>query len=82
VKRYVHARIGAEERARLDELKRVTGETESSLVKRGLRLVHEREVEARQRSALQVAKELRLVGKYQGPPDLSTNERYLDDFGR
>ena len=83
MKNYVHARLDREERARLDELKRVTGETESALVKKGLRLVHEREVgTGGTRSALEIAKKLKLVGKYRGPADLSTNRKYLDDFGR
>ena len=80
MKHYVHARLGPEERAQLDELKEATGETESALVKQGLRLVHERAVRSR-RSALDVAG--RLVGKYRGGPnDLSTNRKHLDDFGR
>jgi hypothetical protein len=81
MKTYVHARIDREDRARLDELKQVTGETETALVKRGLRLVHEHEVRARRkRTALNVAR--KLVGKYRGPSDLSTNKKYLDDLGR
>lgn len=81
VKAYVHARLDPEDRARLDELKRITGETETALVKKGLRLVHEHEVEARRtRTALEIAG--RLVGKYRGPSDLSTNKKYLDDLGR
>ena len=79
MKNYVHARLDREARAQLDELKKATGETESALVKRGLRLVHE-QVRPR-RSALEVAG--RLVGKYSGgPKDLSTNKKHLDDFGR
>jgi hypothetical protein len=81
MKTYVHARLDPEDRARLDELKQVTGETETALVKRGLRLVHEREVQAqRKRTALEIAG--KLVGKYRGPSDLSTNKKYLDDLGR
>ena len=80
MKKYVHARLTPEERARLEELKKATGETESSLVKKGLRLVHEHELRAR-RSALDVAG--RLVGTYRGGPrDLSANQKHLDDFGR
>ena len=79
MKNYVHARLTRDERRRLDELKRATGETESTLVKRGLRLV---EAQVRpQRSALDVAGDL--VGKYAGKfTDLSTNKKHLDDFGR
>ncbi len=81
MKAYVHARLDPEDRARLDELKRVTGETETALVKRGLRIVHEREVKSRRTpTALQIAG--KLVGKYRGPSDLSTNKKYLDDLGQ
>lgn len=80
MKPYVHARLGPDERRQLEELKRVTGESETKLVKEGLRLVHEREVHGR-RSVLDVAG--RTVGKYRGgPKDLSTNKKHLDDFGR
>lgn len=79
MKAYVHARLGPADRDRLAELKQATGETDSALVKRGLQLVHEREVR-RRRSALDVAREF--VGKYRGgPADLSTNRKHLDDFG-
>jgi hypothetical protein len=79
MKTYVHARLGRDERAQLDALKKATGKSESDLVKHGLRLVHER-VKGR-RSALDAAG--RLVGKYRGGPrDLSTNHTHLDDFGR
>jgi hypothetical protein len=80
VKRYVHARLGPEERALLDELRRATGKSETALVKDGLRLVHEREVQT-SRSVLEVARPL--IGRFRGGPnDLSTNRRHLDDFGR
>jgi hypothetical protein len=50
-------------------------------VKKGLRLVHERELKARRHgTALEIAG--KLVGKYRGPSDLSTNKKYLDDLGR
>lgn len=78
MKNYVHARLGAEERAQLEELKRATGDTESALIKRGIQLVHEREVRSR-RSVLDVAG--RIVGKHRGPKDLSTNRKHLDGFG-
>jgi hypothetical protein len=79
MKKYVHARLDPEERACLEELKKATGETESALVKRGLRLVHEHEVR-RRRPALRIAG--RFVGKYRGgPKDLSTGRKHLQDFG-
>lgn len=81
MKGYVHARLDARDRARLDELKRLTGESESALVKKGLRLVHDREVRThRKQNALTIAG--KLVGKYRGPSDLSVNKSYLDDLGR
>lgn len=79
MKNYVHARLGPEERAQLEELKRATGDTESRLIKRGLQLVHEREVRSR-RSVLDVAG--RIAGKYRGPRDLSTNKKHLEGFGK
>lgn len=80
MKPYVHARLGPDERRQLEALKRVTGEGETTLVKEGLHLVHEREVRGR-RSVLYVAG--RTVGKHRGgAKDLSTNRNHLDDFGR
>jgi hypothetical protein len=78
MKVYVHARISGEERTALDELKRVTGLTESEIVRRGLQLVT---AEARgQRSALELAGES--VGRFAaGPRDLSSNSAHLDRFG-
>jgi len=79
MKQYVHARLGRDERRLLDELKKATGQSESALVKEGLRLVHERTRGGQ--SVLETAG--RLVGRYRGgPADLSTNRRHLDDFGR
>jgi len=80
MKDYVHARLAPEERAQLEELKRITGDSETALVKKGLRLVHEHEVRA-MRSVLDLAGTF--VGKYRGGPrDLSTNKKHLEDFGR
>lgn len=80
MKRYVHARLGEEDGARLEELRKATGETDSALVKRGLRLVYERERRAG-KSVLQAAG--RLKGKYRGGPrDLSSNKKHLEGFGR
>ena len=78
VKTYVHARLSPEERAQLEELKKATGETESRLIKRALRLVHEREVRSR-RSVLDVARAF--VGTHRGPKDLSTGRKHLEGFG-
>jgi hypothetical protein len=80
MKSYVHARLGERERALLEELKKATGETESALVKKGLRLVYETEVRTRT-SVLDAAG--KLAGKYSGGPrDLSSNKKHLEGFGR
>ena len=78
MKRYLHARLGKDDRAALDALKKATGETESALVRRGLQLVS-RELGQEQGSALERAG--RSVGKYRGPRDLSTNPKHLERFG-
>ena len=79
MKSYIHARLAREDSALLEELKKATGESESQLVRRGLRLVRERV--ARRRSALDVAGSS--VGKFKkGPKDLSTNKKHMDGFGR
>jgi hypothetical protein len=78
MKAYIHARLDANDRVVLQQLKRATGRTESELIRRGLRLVAE--AEGRQRSALDVAG--RSVGRFQkGPRDLSTNRKHLRGFG-
>ena len=78
MKTYIHARLGPEERATLDELKTKTGHTESELVRRGLQLVALEE--RRRRSALDLAG--RSVGRFKkGPRDLSTNRKHLEGFG-
>ena len=53
MKTYVHARLSADDRAVLEELKKATGRSESELLRRGLRLVRQ-ELE-KQGSALQLA---------------------------
>jgi hypothetical protein len=78
MKSYIHARLGAEERAALEELKAKTGRTESELVRRGLQLVAREE--RRRGSALDLAGSS--VGRFRkGPRDLSTNRRHLAGFG-
>lgn len=79
MKDYVHARLGKEERNLLKELKKATGETETALVKKGLRLVYQREIGVK-KNALEVAGDL--VGCVKGgPPDLSTNKKYMEGYG-
>ena len=78
MKAYIHARLGAADRAVLEELKQSTGRTESEIVRRGLRLMAKEE--GRRRSALDVAG--RSVGRFKnGPRDLSTNTGRLEGFG-
>ena len=78
MKTYIHARLGREDRAVLENLKAATGESESELVRRGLHLVS-KEL-GRTRSARDVAG--RSVGKFKkGPTDLATNGKHLDGFG-
>jgi len=78
MKAYIHARLGDEERAALEELKRSTGQTESEIVRRGLQLVAAEE--RRRRSALQLAG--KSVGRFKkGPRDLSANKKHLEGFG-
>ena len=79
MKAYVHARLGDEDRAALEELKQSTGCSESEIVRRGLKLVAAEE--RRRRSALDLAG--RSVGRFKrGPRDLSTNRTHLEDFGK
>jgi hypothetical protein len=78
VKAYIHARLGADERAVLEELKTKTGQTESALVRRGLELVAREE--RRRQSALELAGAS--VGRFKdGPRDLSANRKHLEGFG-
>jgi hypothetical protein len=78
MKTYIHARLGDDDRAALEELKETTGQTESEIVRRGLRLVAQEE--RRRRSALDLAG--RSVGRFKnGPRDLSTNRKHLEGFG-
>ena len=79
MKPYIHARLSKEDHTVLQELKRATGESESELVRRGLRRILADVGPAR--SALDAAGSS--VGKFgKGPADLSTNRRHLDEFGK
>lgn len=78
MKTYIHARLGDQERAALEELKQSTGQTESEIVRRGLQLAAAEQ--RRRRSALDLAG--RSVGRFKkGPRDLSTNRKHLEGFG-
>ena len=78
MKTYLHARLAKADSVILQEVKAATGETDSEIVRRGLRLVAQ---EARgRRSALDLAG--RSVGRFKnGPRDLSTNREHLEGFG-
>ena len=79
MKGYIHARLHKEDSAVLQELKHATGQSESQLVRRGLRLM--RDTLGGKPSALDLAG--RSVGRFKkGPADLSTNKKRLDGFGR
>jgi hypothetical protein len=79
MKGYIHARLSKEDAIVLKELKAATGESESQLVRRGLRLVHD--ALAGRRSALDLARNS--AGKFKmGAKDLSTNQKHLDGLGR
>jgi len=78
MKSYIHARLSREDRVLLDELKAKTGDSDSEIVRRGLRLV--RESVAPGPSALDLAGAS--VGKFtRGPKTLSTDPSHLDGFG-
>jgi hypothetical protein len=78
MKAFVHARLRARERQLLRDLKAATGRTESEIVRRGLELVAEEDLQ--RRSALDLAGSS--VGRFKGGPrDLSTNRRHLESFG-
>jgi hypothetical protein len=79
MKAYIHARLSPDDRRVLDELKRLTGQSESDLVRQGLRMA--RASLGRPHSALDLAG--RSVGRFPGgPKDLSTHPRHFDGFGR
>lgn len=78
-KTYIHARLGREDRAVLEDVKNATGRSESEIVRRGLRLLQQEL--GRTRSALDVAGPS--AGRFKkGPTDLATNRRHLDGFGK
>ncbi len=77
---YVHARLGKEDRNILRELRKVTGKSTSSLVKNGLKLVYQQEVQHK-KSALEVAG--KSVGKFSSNVrDLSTNKKHMEGYGK
>lgn len=80
MKNYIHARLDREEQALLKELLKATGETISALVKKGLRLVYQKEMKPA-KNALEAA------GKYvgcisSGIGDLSYNKKHMSGYGK
>ncbi|MBI4817560.1 MAG: hypothetical protein HY791_14965 [Deltaproteobacteria bacterium] len=79
MKSYIHARLAPHEAELLAQLLELTGESESSLVKRGLALLLEVE-SAKRVSALDLAG--KSVGKFAGAySDLSMNPMHLEGYG-
>ena len=77
VKSAVQARLNAEDRQLLDELVRDLDWTPSQIVREGLRLVREAH------PTVSAAERIIGIGKFSsGIPDLATNKKYLEDFGR
>lgn len=79
MKTVVHARLTSEDAALLADLKKATGQSDSELIRRGLRLV-QKDLGG-SRSALDAAG--RSAGRFSGGPrDLSTQLEHLEGFGR
>lgn len=74
----VNARLDADRAAKLEQLKRRTGESVSDLVKRGIDLVYEKEVGGEAESPLAGFYRAGFVGMFEGPGDLS--ERVKEEF--
>lgn len=79
VKATIHARLTEADQELLAALKRATGASDSTLIRRGLRLVQQEVGSATSAKALAG----RSVGRFRGGPrDLATNPDHLDGFGR
>jgi hypothetical protein len=77
VKSAVQARLSLEDRQLLDELVRDLDRTPSEIVREGLRLVR------KAHSTVSAAHRIIGTGKFRsGIPDLATNKKYLEGFGR
>ena len=79
MKNYIHARLNEEDRKILNELKRKKKTTESTLVRQGLKLIYQQEIE-NAKTALELANDL--AGKYaSGLGDLSYNKKHMGGLG-
>ena len=77
MKSAVQARLSLEDRKLLDELVRDLDWTPSEIVREGLRLVR------KAHSTVSAAHRIIGTGKFRsGIPDLATNKKYLEGFGR
>jgi hypothetical protein len=73
----VQARLRPEDQKLLGELVRDLERTPSEIVREGLRLVREAH------PTVSAADRIIGIGKFRsGVPDLATNKKYLEDFGR
>lgn len=80
MKEMIQARLNKEDQSLLKELEVTTGQSVSSLIKEGLRLVYEKEVKGTQ-SALDVAQTH--VGRLTAPfTDLSLHKKHLKGYGK
>jgi len=76
MKMVVQARLDEETKAALDRLVQRRGWTTSRVVREGIRLVEKRHASAPRRKLIG-------IGKYDsGLPDLATNKKYMEGFGR
>lgn len=80
MKEMIQARLNKEDQNLLKELEATTGQSTSSLIKKGLRLVYEKEVKGTQ-SALDVAQPN--VGQFRASiSDLSLHKKHLKGYGK
>lgn len=74
----INARLDPSRTAKLEALKRSTRLGVSDLIKRGIDLLYEGEIERRPADPLKILSECGFVGSAEGPPDLS--ERYKEEL--
>jgi len=79
----IHARLTPEDLLLVSELKQITGDSESVLIKKGLKSLYNALGKTHKTSgALKLAGHS--VGKFSKPAltDLSSNKKYLGDYGK
>ena len=72
----VQARLDAETQAALDRLVRRRGWSTSQVIRASIRLMDNHRPEKKRHRPKLVG-----IGMFSGPGDLSTNPRYMEDFG-